>query len=168
LVVSIGLALLASLALGAALTFWHAGYKVQTEVQAAIAVGERVARSAIDDSERQGGNRRQRVMQLIAEFDGDRHLRAYLVDRDNRVLLASTPEPPNDDVPAWFQSLLGGDPQRVQVGLPAEFGDYGSVVLATDSSNELAEAWSDTGLALAVLATFCMLVLGVVYWTLTI
>jgi hypothetical protein len=38
LIVSIGVALLASLALGAALTFWHAGYQVQTEVRAAIAV----------------------------------------------------------------------------------------------------------------------------------
>jgi two-component system sensor histidine kinase UhpB len=41
-----------------------------------------------------------------------------------------------------------------------------SVVLATDAGNELAEAWSDISLALAVLATFCSLVLAVVYWTL--
>jgi two-component system, NarL family, sensor histidine kinase UhpB len=166
LIVSIGVALLASLALGAALTFWHAGYKVQTEVQAAIAVGAHVAQSAIDDSEQQGTNRRDRITQLIGEFDGDRHLRASLLDRDNLVLLASTPEPPTDAAPAWFQKLLGGEPRKVQVSLPVEFGNYGSVVLATDASNELAEAWDDTGLALAVLATFCMLVLGVVYWTL--
>jgi two-component system sensor histidine kinase UhpB len=167
LIVSIGVALLASLALGAALTFWHAGHKVQTEVQAAIAVGAHVARSAVDDSEQQGTNRRDRVTKLIGEFDGDRHVRAYLLDRDNLVLLASTPEPPTDPAPAWFQKLLAGEPRRVQVSLPAEFGNYGGVVLATDPSNELAEAWDDTGLALAVLATFCTLVLGVVYWTLT-
>jgi two-component system sensor histidine kinase UhpB len=166
LIVSIGLALLASLALGAALTFWHAGYKVQTEVQAAIAVGAHVAQSAVYDSEQQGTKRSERVTQLIGEFDGDRHVRAYLLDRDSRVLLASTPEPPTDAAPAWFQKLLGGEPRKLQVSLPAEFGNYGSVVLATDPSNELAEAWDDTGLALAVLATFCMLVLGVVYWTL--
>jgi two-component system, NarL family, sensor histidine kinase UhpB len=106
------------------------------------------------------------VTKLIGEFDGDRHVRAYLLDRDNLVLLASTPEPPTDAAPAWFQKLLGGEPQRVRVSLPAEFGNYGSVVLTTDPSNELVEAWDDTGLALAVLATFCMLVLGVVYWTL--
>ncbi len=166
LIVSIGVALLASLALGAALTFWHAGYKVQTEVQAAIAVGARVAQSAVDDSEQQAANRRERVTQLITEFDGDRHVRAYLLDRDNLVLLASTPEPPKDAAPAWFQTLVGGEPQKVELGLPVEFGNYGSVVLSTDASNELAEAWDDTGLALAVLVTFCVLVLAVIYWTL--
>ena len=166
LMVSIGVALLVSLALGATLTFWHAGYKVQTEVQAAIAVGAHVAQSAVHDSEQQDTNRRDRVTKLIGEFDGDRHVRAYLLDRDDLVLLASTPEPPTDAAPAWFQRLLGGEPRKLQVSLPAEFGNYGSVVLATDPSNELAEAWDDTELALAVLATFCMLVLGVVYWTL--
>ena len=60
LIISIGLALLASLTLGAALTVWHAGHKVQTEVRAAIAVGARVAQNAIDDSVRRGSNRRQR------------------------------------------------------------------------------------------------------------
>jgi two-component system sensor histidine kinase UhpB len=167
LIGSIGLALLASLALGAALTFWHAGYKVQTEIKAAIAVGAHVAQNAIDDAEQHGVNRRQRVERLIAEFDGDRHLRAYLVDRDNRVLLASSPEPPKDAAPAWFERLLGGDPQRMQVPLPAEFDNYGSVVLVTDAGNELAEAWSDTGLDLAMLAIFCTLVLAVIYWTLS-
>jgi two-component system sensor histidine kinase UhpB len=52
------------------------------------------------------------------------------------------------------------------VQLPAEFEAYSGIVLSTDASNELTEAWSDTGLALAVLATFCTLVLGLVYWTL--
>ena len=55
----------------------------------------------------------------------------------------------------------------MQVPLPAEFDNYGSVTLVTDASNELAEAWSDTGLDLAMLAIFCTLVLGVVYWTLS-
>jgi two-component system sensor histidine kinase UhpB len=163
---SIGIALLASLILGGALTFWYAGHKVQTEVRAAIAVGAHVARNALDDSLRPGTNRRQRVEQLIAAFDGDRHLRAQLVDRDGRVLLASKPDPPKDVVPVWFQRLLGGESMLVRVKLPTELGDYASVVLVTDPGNELAEAWSETGLALTVLATFCTLVLGVVYWTL--
>jgi two-component system sensor histidine kinase UhpB len=164
--ISIGLALLASLALGGALTFWYAGYKVQTEVRAAIAVGAHIARNAIDGSLQPGTNRRQRVEQLIAAFDGDRHLRAQLVDRDGQVVLASQPEAPKDVVPVWFQRLLGGEAMLVQVKLPTELGDYASVVLVTDPGNELAEAWSETGLALAVLATFCTLVLSVVYGTL--
>jgi two-component system sensor histidine kinase UhpB len=166
LIISMGLALLATLGLGAALTFWHAAYKVQTEVQAAIAVGAQVAQSAVDDSVQPGANRRQRVERLVKEFDGDRHLRAFLTDRDDQIVLASNPDPPKEAVPAWFNRLLGGRPNRVQVALPPDFGDYGSVVLVTDASNELEEAWSDIGLALAELAIFCSLALGVVYWTL--
>jgi hypothetical protein len=140
--------------------------KVETEVRAAIAVGEHIAPNAIDDSLRPGTNRRQRVEQLIAAFDGDRHLRAQLFDRDGRVLLASKPESPKDVVPVWFQRLVSGESMLVQVKLPTELGVYASIVLITDPDNELAEAWSETGLALTVLATFCTLVLAVVYWTL--
>jgi two-component system, NarL family, sensor histidine kinase UhpB len=166
LLVSIGLALLASLAFGGALTFWHAARQVQTEMQAAIAVGAHVAQNAIDDSKQPGADRRQRLERLITEFDGDRHLQASLVDRDGRILLTSKPESPNDPVPGWFHRVLGGESQVMQVKLPTGFEEYGGVVFTTDPSNELAEAWSDIGLAFAVLATFCTLVLVLVYLTL--
>ncbi len=166
LIIAIGFALLASLALGGTLTFWHAARQVQTEMEAAIAVGTHVAQNAIDDSEQPGANRRQRLERLITEFDGDRHLQASLVDRHDQVLLISKPEPPNSPVPDWFYRILGGSSQAVALKLPAEFTEFGEVVLATDPSNELAEAWSDIGLAFAVLATFCTLVLLVVYLTL--
>jgi two-component system, NarL family, sensor histidine kinase UhpB len=54
----------------------------------------------------------------------------------------------------------------VTVALPSDDEDYAAVVLAADASNELAEAWSDVGLALGVLVTFCTLVLGLVYYLL--
>jgi two-component system sensor histidine kinase UhpB len=166
LIISIGVALLASLVFGGVLTFWHAARQVQTEMQAAIAVGAHVAQNAIDDSKQPGADRRQRLERLITEFDGDRHLQASLVDRNSRVLLTSKPEPPNNPVPDWFHRLLGGDSQVMQVKLPTEFEEYGGVVFTTDPSNELAEAWSDIGLAFAVLATFCTLVLVLIYLTL--
>jgi hypothetical protein len=84
LIVSITLGLLASLAFGGALTFWHAAHQVQTEMQAAIAVGEHIARNVVDDS-KLSTDRRQRLDRLIAEFDGNRHLQAFLVNRDNQV-----------------------------------------------------------------------------------
>ena len=45
---------------------------------------------------------------------------AVVFDRDGRVLLASKPDPPKDDVPVWFQRLLGGESMLVQVELPTE------------------------------------------------
>jgi two-component system sensor histidine kinase UhpB len=165
LIFSIGLALLASLAVGSALTFWHAAHQVQTEMRAAMAVGEHIVKNAVDDSKQRTG-RRQRLERLIAEFDGNRHLQASLVDRHNQVLLASKPEPPDSRVPGWFHRWLDGGAQTVKVEVPSEAEDYRAVVLAADASNELAEVWSDISLALAVLVTFCTLVLGLVYWAL--
>jgi two-component system sensor histidine kinase UhpB len=82
------------------------------------------------------------------------------------VLSASTPEPPDSRVPGWFKQYVDGFPQQVKMGLPSNYGDHNAIVLAAYASNELAEAWSDIGLSLGVLATFSTLVLGLVYWIL--
>jgi two-component system, NarL family, sensor histidine kinase UhpB len=163
LILSIGLALLATLAFGSALAFWHAARQVQTEIHAAIAVGEHVVKNAIDDAKRDNGLRNPE--RLIAEFNGNRHLRATLIDENGHVLLASTPEPADDRVPGWFKQYLGGVPEQVKVELPSASADHDTILLTSDASNELAEAWGDIGLSLVVLATFSSLVLGLVYWT---
>jgi two-component system sensor histidine kinase UhpB len=164
LIISIGLALLATLAFGSALTFWHAAHQVKTEMQAAMTVGEHIVKNAIGDSKH--GSGRQQLERLVAEFDGNRHIQAFLVDDHGRVLSASTPEPPDSQVPGWFKRYVDGLPQQVKMGLPSNNEDHNAIVLAAYAGNELAEAWSDIGLSLAVLATFSTLVLGLVYWML--
>jgi two-component system, NarL family, sensor histidine kinase UhpB len=49
LIISIALALLATLTFGSALTFWHAAHQVKTEMQAAMTVGEHIVKNAIGD-----------------------------------------------------------------------------------------------------------------------
>ncbi len=51
LLVSILATLLLSLLAGGAFTYWHAVAKIETEMQAAMAVGSRIARNAVDDWE---------------------------------------------------------------------------------------------------------------------
>jgi two-component system, NarL family, sensor histidine kinase UhpB len=165
LIIPIGLGLLAILALGGTFAFWDAARQVRTEMRAAIAVGERVAQTAVDDATL-AANRLQRLEGLIREFDGNRHVRALLIDRNNQVALASQLESPNTSVPQWFHQLLDRESQIARIKLPREFTDYAAVVLTTDAGNELAEKWGDIGLALALLVTFCAFVLGLVYWTL--
>ena len=164
LTLSIGLALLATLAFGSALAFWHGAHQVQIEMQAAMAVGQHIVRNAIDDARQDEHPRNPE--RLIAEFNGNRHLRALLIDEDGRVKAASNLEPPDNRVPSWVKRHLGGIPKQVKVELPYPSGGHDVVLLTTDASNELAEAWSDIGLSLAVLATFSSLVLGSVYLTL--
>jgi two-component system, NarL family, sensor histidine kinase UhpB len=165
LIIPIGLGLLAILAFGGTFAFWDAARQVQTEMRSAIAVGEHIAQTAVDDSS-QATDRFQRLERLIREFDGNRHLQAFLIDRNKQVALVSKLESPNTRVPDWFRQLLDRGSQTARIKLPAEFGEHEALVLTTDAANELAEKWGDIGLALALLVTFCAFVLGLVYSTL--
>jgi two-component system, NarL family, sensor histidine kinase UhpB len=167
LLVSIGLGLLASLAFGGGFAFWDAARQVEIEMRAAIAAGERIAQTAVDDSN-QEADRQKRLQRLIMEFDGNRHIQAFLIDRNNVVLLASTLAPPNDSVPHWFRRLIDRGTQMIRIELPKEYGTYQAVEIATDASNEAAEKWGEIVLALIVLVAFCIFVLGLVYCALAI
>jgi two-component system, NarL family, sensor histidine kinase UhpB len=165
LISAISFGLIASLAFGGAFALWNAARQVQTEMRAAIAVAEHIAQAAVGDLN-QGVSRHQVLERLIREFDGNRHLQASLMDRNNHIVLTSKLEPPNTRVPEWFRRLLDQGPKIDRINLSSEFEDYGAVVLTTDAANELGEKWGDIGLALAVLVIFCTFVLGLVYWIL--
>jgi two-component system sensor histidine kinase UhpB len=164
LLVSIFLTLVFSLLAGAAFTYWHAQEKIETEMQAAIAVGGRFGHNAVDDAD-EFSNPRRRLELLVADFDGDRHLRAFL-SVDGKVVRASELAKPERPAPGWFLNLLASQPKVLHLTLPPAFDGVGSVTLQTDANNEIAEVWSDIGLTLSVLTIFCALVLAFVYWTL--
>jgi len=156
LLFSIFVTLLLSLVAGATFTYWHAVKKIETEMQAAIAVGGRVARNAVDDWDATDPPRR--LASLIADFQGDRHLRATLTV-NGRVVRASQAANPENPAPAWFVGLLTAPAKELRVELPPVFDRYGTVLLQTDAANEVAEVWGDVGLTLGVLTIFCALVL---------
>jgi two-component system sensor histidine kinase UhpB len=165
LLLSIFLTLLLSLVAGSAFTYWHALEKIETEMNAAIGVGGRIAHNAVDDAE-EATDPARRLELLVADFHGDRHLQASLVV-DGKVIRASEVAKPENPAPPWFYNLLAGEPRVLHVELPRAFDGFGSVVLQTDANNEVAEVWGDIGLTLSVLTIFCALVLAFVYWTLS-
>jgi two-component system sensor histidine kinase UhpB len=165
LLVSILATLLLSLVAGGTFTYWHAVAKIDTEMQAAMAVGSRIARNAVDDWE-ESTDPARRLALLVADFEGDRHLRASLVGPDGKVLRASKVARSDDQAPAWFVSLLAAPPKKVEMDLPEVFDKFGTVVLQSDPRNEVAEVWGDVWLTLTVLTIFCALVLAFLYWTL--
>jgi two-component system sensor histidine kinase UhpB len=162
---SIFVTLLLSLVAGGVFTYWHALKKIETEMGAAIAVGGRFTHNAVDDAE-EPLNPQRRLNLLVADFDGDRHLRAIL-SVDGKVMKASKLSQPESPAPRWFNDLLAGPPKVLNIDLPPAFAGYGSLTLKTDANNEIAEVWSDVGLTLAVLTIFCALVLAFVYWILS-
>ncbi len=161
----ITLVLLTTLAVSSFLLYWHALRKVETEMNAAIQVGSRIAANAAGNGE-EVTNLRRRMELLVADFNGDRHLRAVLVDANNGVAFSSTLSPPEEPAPRWLYNLLKGKPKTVFVKLPAPFSGYGTVMLQTDSQNEVGEVWNDAKLYILVFVTFCGFVLALLYFAL--
>ena len=162
LMISIAAALLVCLAIGSVLAYWHAVSKVETELRAALAVGARTVRNAVADGQAEKLPR-ELLESLVTNFNGHRHLRVSLVDNTGMATVASSPSVPAEPAPEWFYRLLAGPSAVVREDLrgPA----YRAILLEADPHNEIAEAWSGVVLSLAVLATFCGLILSLVYGT---
>ena len=163
LILWIGLVLIASLFVGGVMVYWHAVQKVDVEMRAAIAVGEHTIHNAVDDVEEAATPLRQ-LRLLVADLDGDRHLRGTLIAPDGVVLARSSPLQPSEPAPHWFYAMLAPRSEMTRITLPSPFGPVGVIVLETDSHNEISEVWSDVLITLTVLALFCFLNAALVFW----
>ncbi len=165
LIRTIVLVMLLTMALGSVLIYWHAVRKVETEMRAAIAVGSRIAANAIDDGE-EVTNPRRRLELLVADFNGDRHLRAFYLDASKMIAMSSRLMPPESPVPEWIFRLLSGAPKTSHVKLPPSFAGQGSIMLQTDAHNEVGEVITDVKLYFVILSSFCLLVLLLLFFSL--
>jgi two-component system, NarL family, sensor histidine kinase UhpB len=164
LMISIAGVLLLCLAVDSVFVYWHAVHKVDTELRAALAVGAQTVRSAVADRQAEGLPR-EALESLVRDFNGDRHLRVSLVDNTGATVAASRPLLPAQPAPDWLYRLFASPSIVIREDLPGHSNPPGAILLQADPRNEIAEAWSDIVLSLAVLATFCGLVLSLVYWT---
>jgi two-component system sensor histidine kinase UhpB len=166
LIRTVALVLLATLAFGALLTYWHAQNKIEVELSSGIGVAESTTRLAVDDAAR-SPDPREGLRRVVHAFDGNRHVRAALLDPSGQEIDTSKVLAPDDDeAPEWLFSILTQPIKIVRVPLPAPLTKYGMVLLESDQRSETAEVWNDMKLSLTTLATFCGLVLGLIYWTL--
>lgn len=164
LAISITLVLLVSLAVGFGLTYGHVLSKVRTETQAALQVGAYTALNTLGDGD--GAlDAVKTLRRVVADYDGDRHLKAILLGLDGRVIAQSRLPVPDEGAPAWFYRLVVSRPAAKVLPLPPSFARVGSLVLETDPHNEVAEAWSDARLTLVIMAVFFAMVLGLAFAT---
>lgn len=162
LVLSIAASVLLTFLLGGAIVYFHATDKIDTELRAAIAVGSRIAGNAVDDAE-EITNARRRLQLLVADFDGDRHLRAIVTAADGRELMSSQLEKPEEPAPEWFYALFRGETRAVRVSLPPAFDGIGTLRLEADPRNEVSEAWEDTLKTLAIVSTLAAVIAAGAY-----
>lgn len=151
-----------SLLFGGVLTYWHALQKVETEMAAAIALGETTVRDAVKTWP-EGQDVKEQAKRLTQVFDGERHLRASLIGIDGTQIVSSRPSPPVLPAPDWLQRSLAGAVHSIDIALPAQAG---ILRMTADPRNEIGEVWEDVTLKLKIIASFFGLMLALVYWTL--
>jgi two-component system, NarL family, sensor histidine kinase UhpB len=160
LVRSIALIFLATLALSTILVFWRAYEKVEADMSAALAGGVRTVANVADETDgiTQPG---WRLEHIVANFNGDRNVRATLQRADDSIVTSILP-PPSRHVPPFLFKLLTGPPHVTTVDLPPALKSSGTLWLETDAHNDVAGAWDDAKnllLLLSIFAATCLLVL---------
>lgn len=155
LIASIMLVLLVSLGVGCGSAGWNAARSVRTEMQAALAVGEQTIRHGLEDLS-ESRDALADLSRLVQAFDGDRHLRAALLDAAGHVLVASALPRPAQPAPGWFVRLVAPDLPPARLPVETDAGRR-AVVLKAEPMNEVGEVWTQLRDSLAVLALSCAL-----------
>jgi two-component system, NarL family, sensor histidine kinase UhpB len=164
LVRSIALIFLATLALSTLLVFWRAYEKVEADMAASLVAGQRAVANAADETDgiSQPG---WRLQHIVANFNGDRNVRATLQTADNS-LVRSILAPPARPVPSFLYKLLSGTQLVATVDLPSALKSSGTLRLETDAHNDILGLWDDAKNLLFLLALFAATCLLVLYFML--
>jgi two-component system sensor histidine kinase UhpB len=160
-VLLIGLVLLASMALGALV----AGYQVRRALSAELAAGlggaRQTAASAFEDLP-QSDHPARDLRQLVATFDGNRHVRAMLIVGGHPLWISRTSSPAATP-PQWFRGLLRVTPASVTLPVPRMRAGTAALVLTATPELDVRAAWSEFLALMAVLVSTAAAGLLLVY-----
>lgn len=160
LIIAIAGILVSTLMISAALTYWHAGHKLDVEMKSMLAAVQRTIRVALQDIEESPAGSRQ-VARLIRTYDHSRHVRVELKDASGHTLLASQPAPVAGGMPDWFFRLIETHEMSAVIDGLGPKADGSKIVITADPRNEAGEVWGDIKLHLSTLALFCVLALSI-------
>ena len=162
LIALICLALAVSLFLGGATGWVNASRSVRTEMRSALLVGRKTIESAIERLQ-QAPDQSRDLDDLVASFQGNRHLRVGFIGEAQAVTEPIAESPPFGAVPNWFVRVIGVVPVVVRVPITIGGRAYGTIVLETDPHNEILEVWNEFTDSLVTPAVFSSLTIRLIY-----
>ncbi|HEY1257986.1 MAG TPA: histidine kinase [Stellaceae bacterium] len=154
--------LVLSLALGGLVAYGNAVRSVRTEMRAALLVGRQTIETGIERLHSSADPARD-LDQLIASFEGNRHLRVWLGGAKPVVAAPVAERPQFGSVPAWFERVIGVTPETDRIPVVIGGSDLGVVRVETEPYNEILEVWNDFTDSLITPAVFCVLTVLVIY-----
>ncbi|MBS0233971.1 MAG: HAMP domain-containing protein [Proteobacteria bacterium] len=161
----VALVLALCLAGGGMLTYWYGLRKIDLEMTSAIDVASSSVSDALSTLA-SGADANAQVQRIISSFDGDRHVVARLLAPSGTVIKTSRLQKPGDPPPEWLYRLLAGQQRERMFSLPATLKTLGTIEIYADPHNEVSEVWEDLKLKFIIIASFCMIVLALIYATL--
>lgn len=156
LAVTLTIAFLVILTIGAVLTFRQATHNIAAELNAARSVAHnRVAQliAELPASRDVPG----RLANFVRAFNGDRHVQILLIDSTGAVRDYSQPAQDAGALPDWFVQLLAPDPSVTVMPLSGSALPMTGAVVSIDPRNELADTWTDLSVSFAILVLFVLI-----------
>ncbi len=150
----VGLVLVAGILLGSALAGYEARRTLQAELQAGMTGGIQTVLSAYEDLPRSDHAERD-LHQLVATFDGNRHVRAKLLTANGDIALTSARQESRQPPPYWFIRMFAPPPsdQRIQAPVPGGW----QILLQPISDIDISALWSEL---CGIVIAFALTVLG--------
>jgi two-component system sensor histidine kinase UhpB len=155
-------ALVLSLVLGGATAWLNASRSVRTEMRSALLVARQTIENAIERL-RDAPDPSLALGELVASFEGNRHLRVRFIGEAQAVATPIVESPWFGAVPNWFVRLIGVVPVADRVPITVGRHDYGTIVLETDPHNEILEVWNEFTDSLVTPAVLSSLTILLIY-----
>jgi two-component system sensor histidine kinase UhpB len=147
---SIALLLVLTLLCGGTYLVLHARSVVRIEVHTAFRGAERSVR----DTVRSNVEHTVTLRQVVASFEGQRHVRAALVNEDGKMIVQSRISPLEAPAPRWFSALT--TPPRLSANIPLNLPKFPCVLqIVSDPAIRIAEEWDDARNAFITMLLFC-------------
>ncbi len=161
-VLLIGLVLFASMVLGALVAGYQVRRALSAELTAGLSGARQTAASAFEDLP-QSDHPARDLRQLVATFDGNRHVQATLVGPGGRPVWVSRSDRPATPPPRWFRSLLRVTPAALTLEVPATSAGRARLALTATPDLDVRAAWSEFLALAAVLVSTAAVGLLLVY-----
>ncbi|HLK23696.1 MAG TPA: histidine kinase [Caulobacteraceae bacterium] len=159
---AIALVLAISLGVGVVFASLVGRLSLRDELAAGMSGGRQTVQTALAEEPRPTDGA---LRELVATFDGNRHVSAALVGADGRVRAASRPFPSGHPAPTWFSTLLDPRLPAATVPLPAPTADFASIRLTAAPQDDVSDVWLQFCNVVAVVAFACAAAFGLIYVT---
>jgi two-component system sensor histidine kinase UhpB len=156
IIVSIGAILFLTLLSGMALLSLHARNEVLLEVRTAFRGAELNVRDTLQSDIQHTVTLRQ----VVASFQGQRHVQAALVNEKGKIIAQSQIAPLEDPAPGWFARLMA--PATFRTRIPISLPQYPCVVVLTsDPRSEIADVWRQARDTFLITLLFCVATMAI-------